>query len=130
MAVQVSVRIRNLDDEDLASFRTWLERTYPGDWREQPDPEAERSLGAAEILQGVLDNLAQGVGTGLVTVTADMLRKQIVEKFKQYKENYPADEQPEIDVEAEDAGPGSPETRGKQRKDPGDAPGRPDAAEK
>jgi len=130
MAVQVSVRIRNLDDEDLASFRTWLERTYPGDWREQPDPEAERSLGAAEILQGVLDNLAQGVGTGLVTVTADMLRKQIVEKFKQYKENYPADEQPEIDVDTEDAGPGSPETRAEQRKDPGDDPGRPAAAEK
>lgn len=114
MAITVTVRVsRTLEEPDLDELRNWLERTYPGAWEVTAGPEAEGTLGSAEVLiDAVLTASATGFGQGfgqaLGDATVEEARKaaervagEIKERFRRIREKYPEGEEPEIEVDVE-----------------------------
>lgn len=113
MGIEVTIRVRNLDQEDLGDLRKWLEHHYPGHWEFRPGRSEPGSLGAGDDLlhsfvQGLGEGIGESLGTGIV-ITAVLLRKQIMERFQQIRKQYPEHDQPEIDIDASERDQHRPE---------------------
>jgi hypothetical protein len=87
MAVEVMVRISpRMFHEDASAFRSWLEQTYPVDWRERAETEPEGSLSAADlVLAAVFTGIGEAVGESAVAG----VRAKIRELAERYRGEHP-----------------------------------------
>ncbi|MBE9372909.1 hypothetical protein IQ251_00460 [Saccharopolyspora sp. HNM0983] len=104
MAITVTVRVsEHMDKADLAALGTWLETTYPGHWERTPAPEVPDTLGGTgEVLIGLLEGFVNSAGTAVGGVAAEAVRKQISDKLKQLREQYPRRDRPDAQVEVDE----------------------------